>query len=78
MAEFRGLRGDTEVVGLCSSHPATIPVLAPMPRKEEAASLWERDLGTDGASWDLPGTGPEKETLREKQSEGWDFQPRRV
>lgn len=37
-----------------------------MPRKEEAASLWERGLGTDGASWDLPGTGLEKETLEVK------------
>lgn len=37
-----------------------------MPRKEEAAPLGERGLGTDGASWDLPGTGLEKETLKVK------------
>lgn len=33
--------------------------------------MWERGLGTDGASWDLPGTGLEKETVREKQRMGF-------
>lgn len=31
----------------------------------------ERGLGTDGASWDLPGTGLEKEIGREKQRMGF-------
>lgn len=71
-----GLRGDAEVVGLCPSQPARIH--AGMSRKEEAASVWEGGVGTDGASWDLSGTGLEKETRREKQSEGQGFQPRHV